>query len=80
MNAPLWTLLFCGLRTGEIGKIKCPTLAVGSRLDRVLSGDGTEDIASRLGCRMLLYPGYGHAVYDEAPDYKQILLSFLEQE
>ena len=28
-----------------------------------------KDLAEALGCGLYVYEGYGHAVYDEAPDY-----------
>ena len=39
---------------------------------------GSLDIALALGCELYMYGApYGHAVYDEAPDYKNRIYSFL---
>ncbi|MCQ2478067.1 MAG: alpha/beta hydrolase [Clostridia bacterium] len=61
---------------GELDKIKCPVLVIGSYLDRVLSGIGSIEIAQKLSCEIFMYDGYSHAVYDEAPDYKEKVYDF----
>lgn len=63
---------------GELGRITCPVLVIGSDDDKVLGGAASAEIAEKLGCGLYMYAGYGHAVYDEAPDYKQRLLDFFE--
>lgn len=60
----------------QMDAIHCPTLVIGDKADRVLTGDASAEIAKRLNCELYLYDGYGHAVYDLAPDYKQRLLDF----
>lgn len=63
----------------RLPELRCPVFVVGSRVDRVLTGEASEEIAQKLHCPLYLYDGYGHAVYDEAPDYrgrmKEALLS-----
>lgn len=70
--------------TGKLQDIICPVLIIGSRDDSVLGPEGSEQIAEQLkdlpGVELYLYDGYGHAVYDLAPDYKDRLLRFLCQE
>ena len=62
----------------KLASVTCPTLVLGSRGDRVLGAEGSEQIAEALGCEIYLYGGnYGHAVYDEAPDFRQRMLDFL---
>ncbi len=64
---------------GELGKIKCPVLVIGSEGDRVVTAASSLEIASALNCECYIYPAvYGHAVYDEAPDYKERCLEFLK--
>lgn len=63
-------------RFAELPKVTCPALVIGVRGDKVLSGEASEDLAAGLGCPVYLYEGYGHAVCDEAPDYKQRLWDF----
>lgn len=62
---------------GELSGIKCPVLVIGSEGDRVVTAEGSEQIADALGCELYLYgDNYGHGVYDEAPDYRQRCLDF----
>jgi pimeloyl-ACP methyl ester carboxylesterase len=67
--------------TDELEKIACPVFAIGSKDDRILGADETLRIAEHLGNRsdfeLFLYDGYGHAVYDIAPDFKERMLDFL---
>ena len=61
----------------ELSTIKCPVLVLGSEGDRVVTPAGSREIAEKLGCASYLYDSsYGHAVYDEAPDYKKRILDF----
>lgn len=61
----------------RVQEITCKTLVLGSRGDRVFSVTDSEEIARRLGCESCIYgEEYGHAVYDEAPDYAQRLYDF----
>ncbi len=62
----------------KLSSIRCPVLAVGSKGDRVATAEGTVQIADAIGCPYYLYSeSYGHAVYDEAANYKQRCLDFL---
>lgn len=61
----------------ELLLIKCPLFLCGVDDDTVLGGQGVKDIAARLGCETFIYPGMGHAVYDEASDFPDRLRSFL---
>lgn len=60
----------------RLSDIRCPVLVLGAKEDRVLSGAASLELAARLGCERYLYEDYGHAVYDEAPDYKDRLMRF----
>ena len=65
----------------ELSSIECPVLVLGSEGDRVVTAEGSRQIAEALSCEIHLYDdSYGHAVYDEAPDYKQRILDFLAEE
>ena len=58
-------------------EIKCPVLVIGAENDGVLTGEASREIADILGCELYMYgEPYNHAVYDEAPDYKEKLLHF----
>lgn len=60
----------------EMQKIAAETLVIGSWGDQVFTGNASVEIAEKLCCPLYLYSGYGHAAYDEAPDYKKRLLDF----
>ena len=63
----------------RLDAITCPVLVIGSWDDATLSGESCVEIAEKLRCELFMYRGYGHAVYDEAPDYKQHLLDFFAE-
>ncbi len=65
----------------ELSSVSCPVLVLGSEGDRVVTAEGSRQIAEALGCEIYLYDdSYGHGVYDEAPDYRQRCLDFFEKE
>lgn len=59
-------------------KIKTPTLVIGSKQDHVFSIEDISDVARFIGCKMYVYEGYSHAVFDEAPDFKERMLAHFE--
>jgi len=65
------------LRT-RVGAVRCPALVLGAEADRVIPAARMRETARLLGCNCFLYgEGYGHGVYDEAPDFKERILRFL---
>lgn len=60
----------------RLQEIKCPVAVFGVQDDTVLSGQGSKDIADKLGCPYFCYPGTGHAVYDEDPEFPARLFAF----
>ena len=63
----------------ELSGVRCPVLVLGSARDRVLGSASSPDLAERLGCECFIYQDYGHAVCDEAPDFRQRMLDFLRK-
>ena len=56
--------------TEKLANIKCPAfVAVGSE-DKIFGTGHSEFIARQLGCRLKIYEGFGHAVYDESEELK----------
>lgn len=53
----------------SIADITCPAFVIGAGNDRVLGPGAAFDLAEALRCPCYIYEGYGHAAYDEAPDY-----------
>jgi len=57
--------------------IKCPVLVAAALNDRVFGYYASEELAEELNCELVTYgEGFGHAVYDEAPDFKTKLMNF----
>ncbi|MBO4728957.1 MAG: alpha/beta hydrolase [Spirochaetaceae bacterium] len=63
-----------------LGRIKCPVFVIGTKADKVVGDGASERLAEKLGCKLFMYENYGHAVYDEAPDYKQRMMDFFAGE
>ena len=63
----------------EIQRIACPALVLGAGEDRVLGAQASYDLIEALHCESYIYEGYGHAVYDEAPDYLERIAAFLKK-
>ncbi len=67
--------------TDEIGKLRCPVLVLGARDDGVLGPDAADEIARALpqndGSLTYIYDGFGHAAFDTAPDYCEMIISFI---
>lgn len=69
----------------DLARIACPVLVLGAEDDRVLGAEASREIFRHLPKRpdsaLYLYaPGFGHAAFDTAPDYKERLLRFLRKE
>lgn len=62
-----------------LDKIKCPTLVIGGKQDKVVSGVASEEIAEKLGCALHMYDDLGHAAYEEAHDFNQMVYDFLSE-
>ncbi|MCL2045269.1 MAG: alpha/beta hydrolase [Oscillospiraceae bacterium] len=63
----------------ELDKIKCPTLVIGVENDITIGANTSEEIAERIeNNKLIIYKDYGHAVYEEAKDFNQIVLDFLQ--
>lgn len=61
----------------ELPRIGCPTLVIGGTEDRIVTGQASRDMASRIpGCQLLMYEGLGHALYEEAPDFQRRIAEF----
>lgn len=64
--------------TERLTEIKCPILVLGAGEDRVLGVERSKEIMEETGCTGYIYEGYGHGVYDEAPDYLLRIKEFLD--
>lgn len=63
----------------ELNKIACPTLIIGGELDRTVGVQASYEMKSQIaGSELYVYPGLGHAAYEEAKDFNQRVFNFLE--
>ena len=64
---------------GELGKIACPTLILGGEEDRIVGAEASRELYQAIaGSELFLYPGLGHAAYEEAEDFSARVFRFLE--
>lgn len=63
----------------RLGQLRCPVFVVGARLDNVVGGQASEEIAEKLGCGLYIYEQLGHAACEEARDFNDRVLAFLRQ-
>lgn len=69
----------CGLDiTEKTEKITCPTLVIGADRDKVFGVEDFELLKKLTGGKMYIYKDFCHAVYDEAPDYKDRIAEFFK--
>lgn len=62
----------------ELYKIKCPTLIIGGENDKVVGHNPSREMAERINnSKLILYKDLGHGVYEEAKDFNQQVLEFL---
>ena len=62
-----------------LSKIKDRILVIGDKTDNVFTGDASVELAEKIGCELFMYDGYGHTVYDSAPDYQSRMKEFFER-
>lgn len=61
--------------------IRAKTLVIGGAEDRCLSGQASEEIASKISnSQIYMYKDFGHGLYEEAKDFNDRVLKFLQQE
>lgn len=62
----------------RLPEIQAQTLVIGGEEDRCLGGDASREIARRLpNAELVMYPGQGHGLYEEAKDFNERVLAFL---
>ena len=64
----------------ELEKIKCPTLIIGGKCDKIVTGKASEEIAEKISdSEIFMYDDLGHSAYEEAPDFNSRVLDFLNK-
>lgn len=62
---------------GELNKIKCPTLVIGGREDRIVTGRSSGEISGQIpDSRLHMYKELGHGAYEEARDFQRRIIAF----
>lgn len=62
----------------ELHRIQAPTLVIGGELDETVGAKGSKELAERIsGSQLVMYPEYGHALYEEAKDFNRRVFDFL---
>ncbi len=61
----------------ELNRIKCPTLIIGGEEDRIVGVQASRELNQGIpDSRLFIYPGLGHAAYEEAKDFNRRIFSF----
>ena len=58
-------------------RIQCPVFVIGGKQDKVVTGEASEEMAEKLGCKIYMYENLGHAAYEEASDFNKRIYDFL---
>ena len=63
----------------ELDRISCPTLVIGGEEDKTVGSQGSYELHKGIaGSELFMYPGLGHAAYEEAKDFNKKVLDFLK--
>ena len=61
----------------SLERITCPTLVIGGKDDKIVTAQASVEIAGRIPhCKLFLYDGLGHGLYEEAPDFIERVSAF----
>jgi len=64
----------------QLSKIDSKTLILGADKDLVLGGEASVEMKERIpGSTLYMYEGYSHGVYEQAKDFNERVLNFLEK-
>lgn len=63
----------------ELGRIVCPTLIIAGEDDRIVGARASLELHEGIAnSELYVYPGLGHAAYEEAPDFNERVFRFFE--
>ena len=63
----------------DLSNVKAPTLVIGGGQDRAIGPDAAGELAKAIpGAGLKIYPQWGHGLYEEAKDFNDIVLEFLQ--
>ncbi len=62
----------------RLPEIKAPTLVLGGTDDKIVTGDASREIAKQIpGALLHMFKGFGHGLYEEAPDFQEWVEDFI---
>ena len=62
----------------DLGRIQSPTLVIGGERDLSLGADASRELAGAIpGAELLIYPQWGHGLYEEEKDFNRVVLEYL---
>lgn len=64
---------------GKLGSIKCPVLVMAGSEDEIIPKESATEMAEAMKCELYVFDGYGHAVYDENPEFKEKAKEFFRK-
>lgn len=65
---------------GKLENIVCPTLIIGGEDDKIVGVAASVELADKIkDSELYIYKGLGHAVYEEAKDFNNRVMSFLNR-
>ena len=63
----------------ELHRINCPTFVIGGENDKIVGAQASRDLEKYISdSELYMYPGLGHAAYEEAADFSRRVFTFLE--
>ena len=64
----------------KLARIQSPTLVIGGEKDLALGAQASYELARAIpGAALVMYPQWGHGLYEEARDFQKVILDFLRQ-
>ena len=63
----------------SLHRIQSPTLVIGGGKDNALGGDASREIAAQIpGAELRMFEQLGHGLYEEAENFNQTVLQYLD--
>jgi pimeloyl-ACP methyl ester carboxylesterase len=54
-------------------------MVIGGQQDHALGGEASREMAAQIpGAKLIMYPQWGHGLYEEAKDFLPTVMQFLE--
>ena len=70
----------CRTHEAPVERIQAPTLVIGGDRDKALGGEASREMAERIpDAELRMYDQWGHGLYEEAKDFNDLVLNFLNQ-